>query len=70
MYYYINGEKILMKEGEAVLINSRQMHYSSPYRQQDCTYQAVLFRTQLLTGSREIARRYFAARTPENYGHF
>ena len=58
MYYYINGEKILMKEGEAVLINSRQMHYSSPYRQQDCTYQAVLFRTQLLTGSREIARRY------------
>ena len=22
MYYYINGEKILMKEGEAVLINS------------------------------------------------
>lgn len=26
MYYYINGEKILLKEGEAVLINSRQMH--------------------------------------------
>ncbi|HIS27522.1 MAG TPA: helix-turn-helix transcriptional regulator [Candidatus Pullilachnospira intestinigallinarum] len=58
MYYYINGEKIILKEGEAVLINSRQMHYSSPYHQQDCTYQAVLFRTQLLTGSREIARKY------------
>lgn len=58
MYYYINGEKILLREGDGVLTNTRQMHYYAPYRKQDCEFYSILFRTELLTGNREIAGRY------------
>ena len=35
MRYYINGKRILLNEGDTLMVNARQMHYGYAYEQQD-----------------------------------
>lgn len=48
MNYEINGEKILLKPGDSVIINSRQMHYGFSSHNKDCSFWCVLFHPSLL----------------------
>lgn len=56
--YSINGELILIKEQEAVLINTRMMHYAFSKDKCNCEFYCVLFRPQLLCENDMIRDRY------------
>ena len=58
MVYYINGKKIVLNEGDSVLINSKQMHYGYSEDGSDCEYRCLLFRPGMLSGNDEIIRKY------------
>lgn len=58
MIYDINGKKIRLSAGGAVLINSKQMHYGYSDDKSGCVYYCVLFQTQLLAGNESLQRQY------------
>ncbi|WP_099468046.1 AraC family transcriptional regulator [Konateibacter massiliensis] len=58
MYYYVNGQKFLIREGDALIINSKQLHYGFSNENQDCEFLCVLFKPQLLSGSIGIKNKY------------
>lgn len=60
MVYYINGKKIVLNEGDSVLINSKQMHYGYSEDGSDCEYHCLLFRPGMLSGNDEIIRKYIS----------
>lgn len=60
MTYYVNGEKITLREKDALLINGRQMHYAASDDKSDCTFIGILFQPQFLTPSAEIAEKYIS----------
>lgn len=59
MCYYINGEKILLKKGDGVIVNARQMHYGCCMNQSDCTFICILFHPSLLSANKLLYQRYF-----------
>lgn len=56
--YNVNGEKAAVKEGNAIFINTRQMHYGYSADGTDCEYICITFRPQLLCANEEIQNRY------------
>lgn len=58
MVYDVNGVKINMKTGDAILINSKQLHYGYLEDSPDCLYRCVLFQPRLLMGNEGMARTY------------
>ncbi|MGN0266949.1 MAG: AraC family transcriptional regulator [Lachnospiraceae bacterium] len=48
MCYWINGKNILLKEGDCLIVNSRQMHYGYSYRKEDCDFTCILLHPDLL----------------------
>ena len=68
MNYYINGKRVLLNAGEAIIVNSRQMHYGYSENGQECDFicEAVIFaysgipRTAFCTSL--ILRRFFRIR--------
>ncbi len=48
MNYFINGQTILLQPNDAILINSREMHYGFSHHNQDCTFVCILFNQSLL----------------------
>lgn len=58
MAYYVNGEKIIIREQDALIINSRQMHYGFSENKEDCSFLCILFRLQLLNSNPEITEKY------------
>ncbi|NMB32901.1 MAG: cupin domain-containing protein, partial [Clostridium sp.] len=58
MNYYINGRSILLKENNAIMVNSRQMHYSYSVQQKDCTFICILFHPSLFTGNKLLNQNY------------
>lgn len=58
MMYHVNGEDILIAEGDAILINSKHLHYGYSADGGDCTYLCILFQPQLFCGNSELQSRY------------
>lgn len=58
MFYDVNGEKILINEQDALLVNSKQMHYGFSRDKTDCYFICILFRVQLLANNLEIINKY------------
>ena len=58
MKYDINGKSILLKSQDAIMVNSRQMHYGYAYGKNDCTFIVVLFHPMLCSSCHEIYRRF------------
>lgn len=42
MNYYINGKRVLLNAGEAIIVNSRQMHYGYSENGQECDFICIL----------------------------
>ena len=56
--YSVNGVRVTVQEGNAVFVNSRQMHYGFSLDGNDCEYVCVVFRPQLLCANEMIRNRY------------
>lgn len=54
MNYDINGEKILLRPGNSLWVNSRQMHYGYSEHLRECYFLCFLFHPQLLNSSRRL----------------
>ena len=59
--YEVNGRKFILREGDAMVINSQQMHYPYSADGSDGEYLCVLFQPQILTGSKFIAEKYISS---------
>lgn len=57
--YEINGQKITVHEGDAVIVNARQMHYGFSDDRTDCRFMCILFNPKLLSVHTEILEKYF-----------
>lgn len=56
--YSVNGTAVKISQGEAIFVNSRQMHFGYSADGTDCQYICVTFRPQQLWGSGEMGRRF------------
>lgn len=56
MRYFIDGERILLQEGDCLIVNSRRMHYGFDDRGRDCEFLCVLFHPSVLTGSEALRK--------------
>lgn len=54
----INGETVTIQEGNAIFINTRQLHYGFSADGTDCEYLCVGFLPQLLCASVDIQNRF------------
>lgn len=59
MSYYVNGEKITIWEKDALIVNSRQMHYGFSEDKTECLFDCILFQLSLLSPNKEITEKYF-----------
>ncbi len=56
--YNINGTAVSIKEGDAVFVNSRQLHYGFSQDGTDCEYLCLVFQPQLLCANQEMQNRF------------
>lgn len=56
--YSVNGSKVQIEEGNAIFVNSRQMHFGFSDDGTDCDYVCVTFRPQSLFANQELIHRY------------
>lgn len=58
MNYYINGHRLLLEEGDCLMVNSRQMHYGYSAHREDCGFTCILFHPCLLAENRLLYQKY------------
>ena len=58
MNYWINGKTILLKEGDCLFINTRQMHYGYSYRGENCNFTCIILHPSLLSENRMLREEY------------
>ena len=56
--YNVNGEQIKIEEGNAIFVNSRQLHYGFSADGTDCEYICICFKTALLNAYRQLYEKY------------
>lgn len=56
MNYSINGESVLLKKGDSLFVNSRQLHFGYDERQQDCLFLCMLIHPSLLEQDRALLK--------------
>lgn len=56
--YKINGQTFLLEEGEAIFVNSRQMHYGYSDDQTNCEYICIVFDPRTVFSSQTIHSQY------------
>ncbi len=58
MEYNINGEVIMLREGEGVFINSRQVHFGFSEAQEECEFICVLFHPVIVCLSESFEKEF------------
>lgn len=58
MNYYVNGNKVLLKENDCLMINTRQMHYGYSFYGRDCRFTCILFHPGMLGVSDGLYKKY------------
>ncbi|MDO4337884.1 MAG: AraC family transcriptional regulator [Eubacteriales bacterium] len=58
MNYHINGRSILMKEGDCIIVNSKQLHYGYSHFRHECKFICILFHPGLLNANPNIYKNY------------
>lgn len=58
MIYDVNGVKFKMRQGDAIMINSRQLHYGYLRDSDECTYRCILFQPRLLMGNEGMTKTF------------
>lgn len=56
--YNVNGKNFFVREGDAIIVNSQQMHYGFSADDTDCEYLCVLFQPKILFGSDFIFAKF------------
>ena len=56
--YYVDGVRVTVREGNAIFVNSRCMHYGFSRDGTDCEYLCITFCPQLLGTCEELYGRY------------
>lgn len=58
MIYTVNGTEYLLKKGQCIMVNSRQLHNSYSYDGSDCLFRCQLFHPSLLKANEAIYQTY------------
>lgn len=58
MVYYVNGEAVPLKAGQALLVNSRQLHQSHADGEDDCRYMCIVFDPAFLCNNISLRSNY------------
>lgn len=56
--FKINKQEVVIKSGDCLMINSRQMHYNEPVDTQDAEYLSVLVHPSLFAGNPSFYQKY------------
>lgn len=56
--YNVNGQQLYIAEGNAIFVNSRQLHYGFSTDGTDCEYHCICFKPELLAGHPYFYDRY------------
>ena len=73
MAYNINGEEVLLEEGDTIFVNSRQIHFSVPKRMERTDYVIIIFHPRVLCASNAVESKYISTITDNpqiQYLHF
>lgn len=58
MLYNINGEIVLLQEGEGIFVNSKQFHFGYSDRKKECIFICILLHPMLLCSSKSVEQNY------------
>ena len=58
MNYYINGKRVFLNEGEAIMVNSRQVHYGYSENGKDCDFICILCHPKVFTANSVLYQSY------------
>ncbi|MDO4338318.1 MAG: AraC family transcriptional regulator [Eubacteriales bacterium] len=58
MCYWINGKTILLKEGDCLFVNTRQMHYGYSWQDKDCDFTCIILHPTLLSMNQMIRTEF------------
>ena len=58
MNYYMNGKRVLLNTGEALMVNSRQMHYGYSENGQDCDFIRILCHPKIFITNSVLYQSY------------
>ena len=58
MYYRVNSQTILLKEGDCLIVNSRQLHYGYSRGQKECLFLCILVHPLFFSGNITLYERY------------
>lgn len=58
MRYRIGGDTVLLRAGDCIFVNTRQLHYGFAGDDPDCTFLCILFHPSLLAESRALYHDY------------
>lgn len=58
MIYDVNGERVVLKSGQGIFVNSQNLHYGFSDTKEECTYIVILLHPSLLTQNTFIATNY------------
>lgn len=58
MLYNINGEVVMLREGEGIFVNARQFHFGYSTTKTECVFICVLLHPMLLCSSATVEQKY------------
>lgn len=73
MGYNINGRNIYLREGDAIMVNSNQIHFSFATRKERCEYIILILHPRILCSTYHVENKYVAPVTENerlSYIHF
>jgi AraC-like DNA-binding protein len=59
MEYFVNGEIVLIEQGNGIFVNSKRMHYGFSSKKLDCTFIVVVIHPSLLGENTSIGKVYW-----------
>lgn len=70
VYHQLNGKRVKISAGEAIFINSRQLHLIEP-KDEDCVLYCLIFHPMILCASNFVSQKYvFPIIENENLDYF
>lgn len=58
--YHVNDKDFFIEEGDAVFVNSKQMHYGYSSDGSDCRYICIVFKPSLISTNSYLAQKYIS----------
>ncbi|HCT90441.1 MAG TPA: AraC family transcriptional regulator [Lachnospiraceae bacterium] len=59
LIYHVNKQNLHLSTNDCVIVNSRQIHFSSSYRHRECTFTCIVFHPQLFSGNAQLYESLF-----------